>query len=202
MEKQFLARKHLTMAKMIKISLLGAISFILMIFEFPLPIFPSFLKMDISDVPSLIGGFALGPVAAIFIQFIKNILNVLIMGTKTGGVGELSNFFIGSSFAVVASIIYRQKKSIKTGVIACICATIVMTIFGVFSNYFVMIPLYSNFMPIDAIVNLGTSVNPAIKDVFTLVLYGIAPFNILKGIVVSIVTMPIYKKISKFLKDT
>lgn len=202
MENQFLAKKHFTMAKMIKISLLGAISFVLMMLEFPLPIFPAFLKFDISDVPSLIGGFALGPMAAIVIQFIKNALNVLIMGTKTGGVGELSNFFIGSSFAVVAAMIYKHHKGIKSVIIACISATFAMTMLGAFSNYFVMIPLYSKFMPIDAIVGMGSAVNPAIKDVFTLVLYGIVPFNILKGISISIFTMPVYKKISKFLKNT
>ena len=122
------------------------------------------------------------------------------MGTTTGGVGELSNFVIGSSFVATAALIYKHHKGIKSAIIACICGTLVMTILGVFSNYFVMLPLYSKFIPMDKIVQMGSVVNPAIKDTFTLVLYGIAPFNIFKGLSISFLTMLIYKKISILLK--
>jgi len=202
MENQSLSRsrKNLKTATMVKVSLLGAISFVFMALEFTIPIFPAFLKFDISDIPSLIAGFALGPIAGIMVQFIKNIMNVAIMGTTTGGVGELSNFVIGSSFVATAALIYKHHKGIKSAIIACICGTLVMTILGVFSNYFVMLPLYSKFIPMDKIVQMGSVVNPAIKDTFTLVLYGIVPFNIFKGLSISALTMLIYKKISILLK--
>ncbi|MGP1412127.1 MAG: ECF transporter S component [Peptoanaerobacter stomatis] len=200
MENQSLSRKNLKTATMVKVSLLGAISFVFMALSFTIPIFPAFLKFDISDIPSLIAGFALGPIAGIMVQFIKNIMNVAIMGTTTGGVGELSNFVIGSSFVATAALIYKHHKGIKSAIIACICGTLVMTILGVFSNYFVMLPLYSKFIPMDKIVQMGSVVNPAIKDTFTLVLYGIVPFNIFKGLSISALTMLIYKKISILLK--
>ena len=200
MENQSISKKNFKTATMVKVSLLGAISFVFMALSFSLPIFPSFLKFDISDIPALIGGFALGPIAAVTIQLIKNILNVAIIGTTTGGVGELSNFVIGSAFALTASLFYKNHKGIKSAIIACILATVVMTAFGMFSNYFVMLPLYSKFIPIEKIVQMGTAINPAIKDTFSLVLYGIMPFNIFKGTVISLLTMLIYKKISVLLK--
>lgn len=200
MENQSISKKNFKTATMVKISLLGAISFVFMALSFSLPIFPSFLKFDISDVPSLIGGFALGPMAAVAIQLIKNVLNIVVIGSTTGGVGELSNFVIGSSFAVTASLFYKHHKGIKSAIISCILATVIMTLLGMFSNYFVMLPLYSKFIPIEKIVQMGSVINPAIKDTFSLVLYGIMPFNIFKGTVISLLTMLIYKKISVLLK--
>lgn len=201
-ESKVVSRKKNATATMIKISLLGAISFVLMAMDFAIPIFPSFLKFDLSDLPSLIGGFALGPVAAIIIQFIKNVLKMAIMGSSTGGVGELSNFLIGASFAGVASMFYQHHKGIKSAIFACVCGTITMSILGIASNYFVMLPLYATLfkMPMETIVAMGSKINPAIVDKFTLVIYSILPFNLLKGSVISLLTMLIYKKLSPILK--
>lgn len=199
---QAVSSKRNATATMIKVSLLGAISFVLMAMDFAVPIFPSFLKFDIGDIPSLVGGFALGPVAAVMIQLIKNVLKIAIIGSSTGGIGELSNFVIGSSFAGVASLIYQHHKSIKSAIASCLCGTLTMSALGVFSNYFVMLPLYAKLfkMPMEKIVAMGSKINPAIDSTLTLVLYSILPFNILKGMIISILTMLIYKKLSPILK--
>ena len=199
MEKAVTKKQAISTSNMVKISILGVMSFILMFMNLPLPIFPAFLKIDFADIPSVIGGFALGPVAGIMIQLIKNILHFMF-DNSTGGVGEISNFIVGGSFVLVSSSIYHAMRSKKGAIIGSIAGTIVITIVGAHSNYFLIIPFYSNIMPIDVIINLGTVVNSAIHDKLTLVLYGVIPFNIFKGIVISVVTALLYKKVTPILK--
>lgn len=189
--------KKLSVSKMTKIAMLSVLAFVLMQFELMLPIFPSFLKIDVSDLPALIGAFAMGPFAAIAIEAVKNLLH--LMQTTTGGVGELANFVIGCSIAVPAAIIYGKSKSKKSAIIGLAVGTVCMTIAGALANYFVIIPFYTAFMPIEAIVELGTIINPVINSVATLVLFGIVPFNIFKGIVLSVLTLILYKRISPIL---
>lgn len=199
MEKTVQKKQAISTSNMVKISMLGVISFILMFMNLPLPIFPAFLKIDFADIPSVIGGFALGPVAGIMIQFIKNVLHFMF-DNSTGGVGEISNFIVGGSFVLVSGSIYQVMRTKKGAVIASLSATIAMAAVASFSNYFIVIPFYSNIMPIDVIVNMGTVVNSAIHDKFTLVLYGVVPFNIFKGLLISVVTALIYKKVTPILK--
>ncbi len=189
--------KRMSVSKMTKIAMLSVLAFVLMQFELILPIFPSFLKIDVSDLPALIGAFAMGPFAGIAIEAVKNLLH--LMQTTTGGVGELANFVIGCSLAVPAAIIYKKHKSKKSAIVGLTVGTIAMTIVGALANYFVMIPFYTAFMPIDAIIELGTIINPNIISVETLVLFGIVPFNIFKGIVLSVLTLLLYKRISPIL---
>lgn len=202
MQRQTITAKNTNISKMIKISLLGVIGYILMIFDFPIPFFPVFLQIDLGDLPALIGSFSLGPVAGIMIEFVKCALYFVTGHSSTAGVGDLSNFVIGSTFVGVAGYIYNKHKNKKSAMLACATGTIAMTILGVFSNYFIMIPFYAKAfgMPIDAIVEMGTKANPAINDLFTLVLLGIVPFNIIKGAILSIITFIIYKKVSPLLK--
>lgn len=187
--------------KMIKISLLATIAFILMFFEFPLPIFPEFLKIDLSDLPALLGTFSLGPVSGILIELLKNVLHVMFKGTSTGLVGELANFIVGSIFVVVAGIIYNIRKSKKNAVLGLLAGTIVMSVCATIINYAVLLPLYAKVFkaPIEAFVAMGSAVNSNIKSVKDLVLLSILPFNIIKGIIASLVTIPIYKKVSPIL---
>ena len=189
--------KRMSVSKMTKIAMLSVLAFVLMQFELILPIFPSFLKIDVSDLPALIGAFAMGPFAGIAIEAVKNLLH--LMQTTTGGVGELANFVIGCSLAVPAAIIYKKHKSKKSAIVGLTVGTIAMTLVGALANYFVMIPFYTAFMPIDAIIELGTIINPNIISVETLVLFGIVPFNIFKGIVLSVLTLLLYKRISPIL---
>lgn len=184
---------------MMKISMLGVVSFLLMYFEAPLPFMPGFLKMDLSDIPSVVGGLALGPVAGVLIQLLKNVLKFMF-NTHTGGVGELANFFIGGSFVFILSLFYKYNKTKKGALIGCVVATMTMSLVGSVANYFVLIPFYAKIMPIDAIIAMGSAVNGLIHNQFTLVLYGVLPFNIIKGILLSIITAMIYKKVSPILK--
>jgi riboflavin transporter len=188
---------------MIKISLLSVMAFILMFLEVPLPIFPSFLKIDLSDLPALFGAFALGPAAGIGIELLKNILHIVFKGTQTGFVGEFANFAVGATLAVTAGTIYRVNKSKKTAILGLVVGSIVMSLVASVVNYTVLLPLYAKVYkaPIDAFVAMGAAVNPNIKTVKDLVMWSIFPFNLLKGIVVSAVTVPLYKRVSPMLHN-
>ena len=191
--------KKLQLSTLIKISILGAISFIIMIFDFPLWFAPSFYELDFSDVPALIGAFSLGPVAGVMIELIKNGLNVALTGTITGGVGEAANFVIGALFVGTAGLIYKKDKTRKMAVIGMAVGTLVMAIVGSLANYFVLLPVYSKIMPIEVILNMAKAVSDKMVDFKTLVIYAVFPFNLLKGLVVSLITLPLYKRLSKVL---
>ncbi|MDR5658441.1 ECF transporter S component [Serpentinicella sp. ANB-PHB4] len=189
----------LTTSNLVKISMLAVIAYVLMLIHFPLPIFPGFLKIDLADVPALIGGFTLGPVAGMLIQLLKNILH-LITKTSTGGVGELSNFIVGTAYVVPAALIYRYKKDKTHAIIGTLVGTVIMSFVGALSNIYLIIPFYSKIMPIENIIEMGTVVNSRIVDIRTLVIYGVTPFNIFKGLLIALITLLIYKKISPILK--
>ena len=193
------SKKLLNIKNMTKISILSVIAFILMQIEFPIPIFPSFLKIDLSDLPALVGGFALGPIVGILIELFKNLMHLI--QTSTSGVGELANFLVGVALVAPASLIYYRNKIINksgSGLVGC---TIGMGIVGGLSNYYILLPFYANVLkfPIEAIVEMGSLVNSNIVDLNSLIFYAIIPFNILKGIVLSVITMLIYKRISSLL---
>ncbi len=182
-----------------KAAVFSAIAYIVMLIEFPLPFAPAFLKLDFSDIPALIVAFAIHPVVGVLVQLVKNILH-FITKTSTGGVGELGNFLVGASFVFVAGYIYRLNRTKKNALIGCIAATIVMTATAAIFNLLVLIPFYANIMPIETIVAMGSAITSKITDVNSLVLYGITPFNIFKGVVISGVTMYLYPKIRVLIK--
>jgi len=187
---------------MVKVSVLGVISFILMLFEFPIPwLAPTFMKLDISDLPSLIGAFALGPMVGVMVQFLKNLLNILIEGTTTGGVGELANFVVGSVFAFTAGLIYHRKKTFTRALVGLICGTIAMTITITLANYFVIFPLYAKLMGLDmqVFIDMGKAINENITDLRSLMLLSVVPFNLLKGIILTALSLLIYKRVSPIL---
>ncbi|MBA5851385.1 ECF transporter S component [Clostridium sp. cel8] len=193
--------KNSKLNRLVKISLLGVIGTVLMFFEFALPIFPSFIKIDISDMPALIGTFALGPWAGIMIELLKNILHG-IFASQTAFVGELANFIIGSVFVTTAGVIYKFKKSKLNAVVGLIVGTIAMTISACVLNYFVLLPLYEkafNF-PISQMVDIASRINGNITGIGTLILWSIAPFNILKGILLTGLTLVVYKSVAPVLK--
>ena len=189
--------------KLVEIGMLGAIATVLMLFEFPIPfIAPPFYELDFSEVPVLVGAFALGPFAGAAIELVKILINLLINGTATAFVGEIGNYILGCSFVIPAAMIYQKKKSKKNALVAMVVGTIAMTIFGCILNAYVLLPTYAAAfgMPIDAIVGLGSAINGNITNVMTFVIIAVAPFNILKGITVSTITLLIYKHISPILK--
>lgn len=185
-----------------QIGMLGAIAVVLMLFEIPLPFAPSFYEIDFSEVPVLIGCFSMGPLAGAMIELIKIVLNLVINGTTTAGVGEIANFIIGCSFVIPAGLIYQRKKTKIGAIIGMTVGTLVMTVLGCFINAYVLLPTYASafHMPIDALVEMGTAVNGNINSLFTFVIFAVAPFNLLKGVLVSIIVLLIYKKISPILR--
>lgn len=189
-----------------KIAMIGAFSAIaavLMLFEFPVPFAPPFYELDFSEIPALIGAFAFGPVAGVMIEFCKILLKLMIKGTSTAFVGDLANFVIGCSLIMPASIIYSFKKTRKTAVLACVVGTLCMTIFGSAFNAIYLLPAFSKLygMPLDTIVSMGTEVNGNISGVTTLVIFAVAPLNLLKGFIASGITLPTYKPLSPVLKS-
>ena len=189
----------LSTKNMVKISVLGVISMVLMFFDLSVWFAPPFLKLDISDLPSLIGAFAMGPVAGIVIQLLKNLLHLLVQGSSTGGVGEISNFFVGSVLAFTAGSIYYKKRTFKSAVVGLAIGVILMSIFASLSNYYVIFPLYSKILPLDQIIEIASKLNRLVVDYKTLILYAVVPFNLLKGTVVSVITLLIYKRVSPIL---
>lgn len=190
-------KKKLSVSQMTKIAMLSVLAFVLMQIELIVPIFPAFLKIDISDLPALIGAFAMGPLAGVAIEAVKNLLHLL--QTSTGGVGELANFVVGIAIVVPAAVIYKRHKTKKSAIIGLTVGTLVMAMVGGLANYYVMLPFYSNFMPLEAIIGMGAAVNKSIVSMETLVLYGIVPFNLFKGVVLSFLTLLLYKRISPIL---
>ena len=201
MQQTMKKTKFLTTSTLVKISILSAIGYILMFISVPLPmLFPEFLKIDISDLTALLGGISLGPMVGVSIAFLKNLLQFITGMSTTGGVGEIANFLIGGSFVFTVSYIYSKKRNVSGVNIGLISGIIIMTIVGCIANYFIILPFYSTIgFSIDAVVSMGSKINPAIKDKLTFVIWIIAPFNILKSGIMSLLTLPMYKKTEKIL---
>ena len=195
-------RQKLNTRMIAQIGMLGAIAVVLMLFEIPLPFAPSFYEIDFSEVPVLIGCFSMGPLAGVLIELIKIVLNLCINGTMTAGVGEAANFVIGCALVLPAAFIYKRKKTKKGAIIGLVTGTLFMTISGCFINAYVMLPTYAKAfgMPIEALVEMGSAVNANITDLLTYVMFAVVPFNLLKGVLVSMIVLLIYKKISPILK--
>ena len=176
---------------LVQIGMLSALAIILMQFEIPLPFAPAFYKIDFSEVPVLIGCFSMGPFAGVLIELIKVILNVAIKGTMTMGIGDAANFLIGCAFCVPAALIYQKKRTKSGAVTGMVVGTMIMTILGCVLNAYILLPVYAKAfeMPLDALVSMGTEVNGAITGLMTFVLFAVAPFNLLKGILVSLIVI-------------
>ena len=186
------------------IGILSAMSAVLMLFEIPLFFAPSFYKLDFSEIPILIGSFAYGPAAGVLMEFIKILLKLVIKGTSTAFVGELANFAVGCSFIIPASTIYLFKKTKKTALVACITGTLILAVFGSAFNALYLLPAFSKLfhMPMEAILEMGQKVNPLMQEgsIVSFVIVCVAPLNLLKGGLVSLITMFIYKPLSRYLK--
>ena len=187
---------------MAQMGMLSAIAVVLMLFEIPLPFAPSFYEIDFSEVPVLIGCFTMGPLAGAIIELLKILLNFAINGTATAGVGEVANFLSGCACVIPAAVIYKKKRTRTGAIIGMVTGTLFMTFIGCFLNAFVLLPTYAKAfgMPIDALVGMGTAVNSHITSLTTFVIFAVAPFNLLKGFLVSLIVFLIYKKISPILK--
>ena len=186
---------------MARVAVLTAIASVLMLLEFPLWFAPGFYKLDVSEAVILMGGFALGPGAAILIEFLKNLINILLNGTTTAYIGEMANFITGCAFVVPAAVIYKYHKNKKGALISMITGSLSLALIGSLLNYFVLIPAFSRFynLPVEDIIGMGAAVNPLVTDLKSLVVCAVAPFNLVKGIICSVLAMLLYKRVSKIL---
>lgn len=181
-------------------ALLAAVAYLLAFLEFPVPLTPAFARMDISDLPALIGAFAFGPVTGIMVELVKNLLG--LMTSSTGGVGELANFLMGASYAFTAGEVYKHRKTKRMALIGGVAGSIAMGIMATITNYFILLPMFEQFMPLEEIIAAFGEFIPFIHTKLDVVLYNAFPFNVLKGLVITAVTMLIYKKLSPILKGS
>ena len=179
----------------------AAIATVLMYFEFPIPFMPPFLKVDLSGEVVLIGAFIFGIGPAITMIGIKDLIH--LTQSQTAGSGELADFLMLSTLVIVAVLLYRIHKSRKFAVIGCAVGAVAMACMGMLTNYFLIIPFYVNGMGwnLDAIFQMCAAVNPAIDGMSAYLLFGILPFNLIKGVILTVITMLAYKKLSVFIKS-
>ena len=182
-KKNRLSSKLLTTRKIAMIGMFSAVAGILMLFEIPMPFAPFFYKIDASELPVLLCGFAFGPVAGVLTEFVKIIIKLLFKPTSTAFVGELANFCVGCSMILPATIIYHIRKKKGTAIAGCTIGTLVMTIFGTLFNAVYLLPTFAVMygMPLEALIGLGTELNPNVTNVLTFVAFCVAPLNLIKG---------------------
>ena len=193
-----------TTRKIAMIGMFSAIAMVLHLFDFPLPFAPGFYKLDLSELPILVGAFAFGPAAGVMMEFVKIVLKLFVKGTSTAFVGDLANFVIGCSMILPASAIYAFHKSKKMAVTACVVGTLILTVFGTAFNAVYLLPAFSKLysLPLESLLEMGSKVNPLVKDgsIISFVAACVAPLNLIKGATVSIVTLLVYKPLSPLIK--
>jgi riboflavin transporter FmnP len=182
---------------LVKMAVLAALGAILMLIEVRLPVFPGILKLELGDLPALLGSLAMGPLAGVIIELLKNIMNLLLDFTFTFGVGELSNFIVGSAFVASASIVYQRSRDKRGLLLGLLTGIFCMTLTACFSNYYIVIPAYmkAGGFSLEKIVELFAMANSRITDLRTIILYAIVPFNLIKSTVVSIVALLLYNRV-------
>ena len=204
-EKSFVKQRRASGAKYIAyVAMFSAIGGVLMLMEIPLFFAPSFYKIDLSELPVLLCSFYLGPVAGVTAEFLKVLIKLLLKGTSTAFVGDYANFVVGCTLILPASAVYHARKTKKTAILGMVLGTACMTVFGSAFNALYLIPKFAELfgMPLSIIVGMGTAVNKHIVSVPTLALYAVAPFNLLKGTVVGVLTFLLYKRLEKvFFKE-
>ena len=201
-KKNEMPRSNTPARRVAIVGVFSAIAAVLMLFELPLWFAPSFYEMDFSEIPVMICAFSMGPVAGVAAELCKVLLKLVLKGTTTAFVGDFANFVVGCSLVLPASIVYYIKKSKKSAMLGLGLGTVIMTIFGSAFNALYLLPKFAELYGIsmEAIIGMGTAVNASIDSVWTLVFFAVVPFNILKGLIVSVVTVLLYKHISPILK--
>lgn len=183
-------------------AIMGAVATVLMMLSFSLPVIPSFIKLDFSELPALIAAFSMGPLSGVAVCFIKNFINVF--STHTAGVGELSNFLLGVTFVLPAGLIYRRMKNRKGALVASLIGAASMAILSLPINYFITYPAYITFyhMPLEGIMAMYQAINPKTENLFLALLWFNVPFTFFKGMCDVALTFLIYKRISPIIKGS
>lgn len=179
-------------------AMLSGVAFLLAFLEFSVPLSPSFAKMDLSDLPALLAAFAYGPISGVLVELVKNLLQLLT--TSTGGVGELANFLMGCALVVPAGLAYRRHKTRRRAIWGCAAGSLTMGVTAAVVNYFVLLPLFSVFMPLDQVIAAFGEIFPFIQTKLDVCLLNALPVNLLKGALISMITMLLYKPLSPVLK--
>lgn len=200
--KEKLEKTGLTAKKIAGIGVFSAIGGVLATIEIPLSFVPGFYLLDFSEIAGMMAAFLLGPVAGVLVEFLKTVLHILLHGTHSAFVGDFAAFVMGSVYVLPASLLYLVRKTKKGAVVGLILATLALTVFGAVFNGIYLIPKFAALygMPMDAIIAMGTEINPRIKNIWSLVAFATVPFNLLKGITVSIVVFLIYKPLSNLYR--
>ena len=185
------------------IGMLGALSAVLMSINVPLPFAPTFLKFDIAELPALFAGFFLGPVSGCAVIVVKIVVKLILQGTETVFVGELMNVIGSCAFVLPASLIYKRIHTKKGALLSLSISTVLVRVMAIFLNAYIAFPMYSSLygMPMEAILEMGSSVNPLVHDNVTLMLYGVFPFNLVKHGITSLVTYLTYKRCGNALRS-
>lgn len=186
--------------RLTSLAMCGALAAVLHIFDFPLPFLaPGFYKLDFSELPVLLCAFYLGPTAGVACEALKILLKLLLKGTSTAFVGDFANFVVGCMLVLPAAAVYLRHRSRKGAILGLALGTVVMTVFGTVFNALYLLPKFAQLygMPMEAIVASGTAINPGIRSVWSLVLLAVAPLNLIKGTLVSVLTLLLYKRVQR-----
>ena len=178
-------------------ALLSAIAFILQYIELPVFFMPGFIKFDFSDLPALLAAFSLGPVYGVVTELIKNLVHLPV--SKSAMIGELSNFILGAAFVFTAGLIYKKDRTRKGALLGSIIGAAVMAVVSLPINYYIVYPIYENFMPLENIIGAYQAILPRVKTLWQCLLVFNVPFTLLKGLVDVLITFLIYKKLSPIL---
>lgn len=185
-------------------AVMGAVASVLMMIDIPIPaLIPSFVKLDISELPALVATFSMGPLSGVAVCLIKNIVNVL--STQTAGVGELCNFFLGACFVLPAGIIYKRSKTKKGAIIGSVIGALIMAVMSLPINYLVTYPMYTSMYfggNVEVILDMYKKILPSTKTLWQALLIFNLPFTLVKGLLDALLTALIYKKISPIIKGT
>lgn len=184
-------------------AMLSAVACVLNVFDFPIPfLIPTFVKMDIADLPELLAAFSLGPWYGVTVTLLKNLLKLVIKGTSTAYAGELCNFILGAAFSFTAGVIYHHKKSRKTALIGALAGAVVMALLSIPCNYFISYPVYTKFMAIDKIIAMYQAIRPGVNGLLECLIVFNAPFTLLKGLLTTVLCFLVYKPLSPILHGT
>ena len=191
-------RRRISAYSLAVAAMLSAIAFGLMFLDFPIPfLIPSFVQMDVSELPALLASFSLGPLYGVAVCLVKNLIHLLI--TTTGGAGELCNFLLGACFVLPAGLIYQKLKARKGALLGALVGAVIMGLLSIPLNYYISYPIYANFMPIDAILNMYQEIRPGVDGLLECLIIFNAPFTLLKGLLCTLLCFLIYKPLPPIL---
>jgi riboflavin transporter FmnP len=179
-------------------AMLSAVAFVLMFLDFPIPfLIPNFVKMDFSELPALLAAFSLGPVYGVVVCLVKNLIHLTI--TTTGGAGEICNFLLGACFVFPAGVIYQHMKSRRGALLGALVGAVTMSVLSIPLNYYISYPVYTNFMPIEAILNMYRQLRPSANGLLECLITFNAPFTLVKGLLTTVLCFLVYKPLSPIL---